>query len=197
MEQFRDRTATIAMPKGTRLSGFVLTPDRQRVEGAVVIWGNDPYFETGSQEVRTDAKGHYRLPPLPEGKLKVTVVAEGWAPQQEEIDLKTERSTLSFKMEPGKTIRFRFVDGDDKPVPDVGVGITEWRDSKALYNHRHPNVLDTKIPARSDDKGVYEWTWAPADGVTYSFYQEGYAAPGEVEYTAGGVYVVRLRKLKK
>lgn len=197
MEQFRDRTAKIAMRKGVRLSGFVMTPDRQRVEGAVVIWGNDPYFETGSQEVRTDAKGHYRLPPLPEGKLKVTVVAEGWAPHQEEIDLTTEHSTLSFKLEPGRTIRFRFADGDKKPVSNVNVGIGEWRGARALYNHRHPNVLDTKIPARSDENGVYEWTWAPADGVTYSFYHEGYAQMGAVEYTAGGVYTIRMQKLTK
>ena len=193
-EQFRDRTAKIAMHRGVRLGGFVFDVDRMRVEGAVVIWGNDPYFETGSQEVRSDAKGHYRLPPLPEGKIMVTVVAEGWAPQQEEVDLKSDRS-LNFKLDRGKTIRFKFLDEKDKPVPNVGVQISEWRGARALYNHRHPNVLDTKIPVQSDEAGIYEWSWAPADGVTYRFYKDGYGQAPEVEYTAGGVYVVRLRKL--
>jgi len=73
------------------------------------------------------------------------------ASQQEEIELKTENSTLSFKLEPGKTIRFRFVDANDNPLPGVFVGISEWRGNKALYNHRHPNVLDTKIPVQSDE----------------------------------------------
>src|SRR5262249_42280884 len=43
------------------------------------------------------------------------------------------------------------------------------------YNHRHPNVLNTQIPEQSNEAGLYEWTWAPDDAVTYTFWKEGYA----------------------
>jgi hypothetical protein len=35
-------------------------------------------------------------------------------------------------------------------------------------------VLDTKIPVRGDENGVYEWTWAPDDEVDYTIAAEGY-----------------------
>ena len=38
------------------------------VAGAVVVRGEHPYWEWGSQEVRTDEHGIYRLPPLPAGR---------------------------------------------------------------------------------------------------------------------------------
>ena len=30
------------------------------------------------------------------------------------------------------------------------MGIAGWRGAKSLYNHRHPNVLDTQVPCVAD-----------------------------------------------
>lgn len=46
-------------------------------------------------------------------------------------------------------------------------------EDQVLYNHRHPNVLDTGIPYRSNAEGIFEWTWAPSDEVRYDFFKEG------------------------
>jgi hypothetical protein len=67
------------------------------------------------------------------------------------------------------------VDRSDKPVPEVGVMIMEWRGGKSLYNHKHPDVLDTKIPRQADKNGLYEWPWAPEDSVEYVFSIKGFA----------------------
>ena len=76
--------------------------------------------------------------------------------------------------------------------------IDRWRGSESLYNHKHPNVLDTKIPDRADAGGRYVWTWAPADAVTYRFFREGMAEQEAVltatgrEQTVTLTYVLRI-----
>ena len=173
MNSLRDGTATLVMPRGISISGFVVDDQTNKIPGAVVVWGDDPYLQLGTQEVHTDDNGRYRFPPLPAQPVKVTVVAAGWAPEQRNVDLDAAKSQVHFALKRGKKLRIRFVDRAGMPVPDVSVGIDEWRGGKALYNHKHPNVIDTQIPRQADDKGVFEWTWAPADEVRYVFYSEG------------------------
>lgn len=177
---FRDETAAIVMHRGIKLSGTVRDDEGRALPDAAVIWGDDPYFQPGSQEVRTNAQGQYQLPPAKPGMLKVTVVAVGWAPDQREIDLAGEPPEGDFTLTPGVPLRLQFVDENGDAVRGVAVGITRWRGGKALYNHRHPNVLDTKIPVIADATGLYEWTWAPADDVAFQFYKKGYTANRDV-----------------
>src|SRR5262249_55343931 len=68
-------------------------------------------------------------------------------------------------------------------VPRVGVSIDKWHGAESLYNIRHPNVLDTKIPAMSDADGIYEWNWAPESPVEFEFNREGFAH-GKASITA-------------
>jgi hypothetical protein len=180
----RERTATIVMHRGIKLSGVVVDAEKKPVPDAVVIWGDDPYMQQGSQEVRTDAKGHYQFPPLPAGTLNVTVVAPDSAPDQQLVELATGEATANFELTPGRRLRLHFVDSKGADVPGVGVGIESWRGGKALYNHKHPNVLDTKIPVVADQNGIYEWAWAPDDAVTFNFYKDGYQDARNVKITA-------------
>ena len=182
----RDRTATIVMHRGIKLSGIVVDAEKKPVADAVVIWGDDPYMQEGSQEVRTDAKGRYQFPPLPVGAMHVTVVAAGWSPEQQLVELAERAATADFALKPGKKLRLHFVDDKGAAVPGAGVGIESWRGGKALYNHKHPNVLDTKIPVFADKDGLYEWTWAPDDEVVFNFYSERHGELRNVKLTADG-----------
>jgi hypothetical protein len=185
MESLRAESATIVMHWGVAVNGTVRDPDGKPVAGAVVIWGNDPYFEQGSQEVRTDAEGRYRLPPRVVEPLTLTVVAPGWAPAQTKLDLSPANSVADFTLARGTTLRIKFVDGAGRAIPKVAVGIHSWRGGKALYNHKHPNVLDTKIPVQAGADGIFEWTWAPEDVVIYTFAAEGHEYVHERPVTAG------------
>ncbi len=171
----RARKATITMRGGLSATGTVIDPDGKPVVGAVVVRGERPYWDVGSQEVLTDAQGVYRLPPLPRGPLTITVVAQGWMPWQKKVDLQPGMKPVDFPLLPGKEVRIRVVDRLGKPISAVHVGIAKWRGNEALYNHRHPNVLNTEIPVQSDESGLYQWTWAPDDAVSYTFWKEGYA----------------------
>lgn len=176
MSAFRDQSATIVMSRGFSIEGQVTDPDGNPVERAVVIWGDNPYFQTGSQEILTDAAGRYRIPPLPKTRMRVTVVAKGWAPDSRHIDVGPDLKPVDFSLKLGKKIQLQFVDAAGAPVKDVYVQIESWRGSKGLYNDSHPNVIDTQIPRHSDDQGRYEWDWAPEDPVTFDF--------GNLEFTS-------------
>lgn len=182
--RLRERAAIMVMHRGNTLSGVVTDEHGKAIPDAVVIWGDDPYIEEGSQEVRTDAKGRYEFPPLPEGTVRLTAVARGWMPYQRSVDIVHADTSADIELRPGKKLRLRFVDREGKAIPGVGVGIEGWRGGKALYNHRHPNVLDTKIPVSADENGVYEWAWAPEDAVTFYFYKEGYRPGSRLEVVA-------------
>ena len=175
MQALRARTATITMKRGLSVTGTVTDPDGQPIAGAVVVRGERPYWEWGSQEERTDARGAYRLQALPRGPVTITAVAPGWMPMQKKVELQPGLEPVDFPLEPGKELRIRIVNRLGKPIPGVNVQIGKWRGNEALYNHRHPNVVDTQIPYQSSETGLYQWTWAPDDAVTYDFWKEGYA----------------------
>ena len=40
-----------------------------------------------------------------------------------------------------------------KPIHQAYISIEGWNRRKALHNHDHPNVHDTKIPRRTDSNG--------------------------------------------
>ncbi len=191
----RQQTGTIAMARGIRVSGTLTDPRGKPVAGAVVVWGDNPYWTPGSQEVRTDSRGVYRFPPLPPMPTTVTVMAEGWSPDLRKITITRENPPVDFRLKPGKTLRLRFVDSSGKPVSEVSVGITGWRGGKSLYNHKHPSVLDTKIPTKADNTGIYEWTWATEDAVEYEFWKEGHRRIAPESQRADGVeHEIRLSR---
>jgi hypothetical protein len=126
------------------------------------------------------------------GPLVVTIVAEGWAPDQRKINSAAANPTVNFQLNKGKTTQIRFVDDAGTAIPEVSVVIDGWRGNRALYNAVHPNVLTTKIPNKADKNGLYQWTWSPGDVVPYKFYKEGYA---EASLDVGeGEHLVKMRK---
>lgn len=192
LETLRQRTGTIVMQRGVKLTGTVKDPDGKPVPQAVVIWGDDPYFQEGSQEVVANDRGAYRLPPLPPGPMNITVVARGWAPHREQIEIVADNSGLDVQLQRGSIVQVRFVDEAGRPVPEVYVSIEEWRGAKSLYTHRHPNVADLHVPNQADVHGVYEWTWAPDDIITYQVGKQGYES--QTVPLGPGEHVVRLSK---
>ncbi len=185
LEQLRGLSATSIMETGVRVSGTVTDPGGDPVSNAMIIWGDNPYYTRHAQEAFTDADGVYVLPPLAKGPTLLTIVARGYAPQLTTVEVGSPDAVTDFQLESGRTIRLQFVDADGNPLSEVGVGVDGWRGRRTLFNHRHPNVPYSGIPDRSDESGLYEWTWAPKEAVELSFGKEGYAwligefGPGE------------------
>ena len=88
LKALRARTATITMRGGIVATGTVTDAAGKPIAGAVVVRGDHPYWEEGSQEVRTDEHGRYQLPPLPSGQVNITVLAAGWMPAITKVDIR-------------------------------------------------------------------------------------------------------------
>ena len=190
---FRKQTGTIVLKRGVSVTGRVTDPAGEPVEGAVIVWGDDPYFQQGSQEVKTDSDGRYRIPTLAPEKLRITVMAKDWMPDTRMESLSPGMGPVDFELKPGNHLRFRLVNSSSEPVAGAYVGIDRWRGSQALYNHKHPNVIDTQIPDKTDENGIYEWKWAPTDAVTYSIGKEGYAHQAASVVADGSLHTIVLQ----
>ncbi|MEM9791269.1 MAG: carboxypeptidase regulatory-like domain-containing protein, partial [Planctomycetota bacterium] len=186
--------AKLVMRRGVELTGRVLDPDGQPVENAIVIWGDDPYFDQGENEVLTDAEGVYRLPLLSEAQRRVTVVAEGWAPRSEVIDFAAIDGPVDFPLQPGGEIRLRVQNQAGEPVSNAGVWLSQnaWRGVSVLHHQSGNSTIKQPIPRTADQDGVYVWDWAPEDAVTVRVGRKGFASR-TVTLAAGDDQVVTLR----
>lgn len=178
-------TARIVMNKGVAVSGNIVDSDGNPVENGLVVWGDSPYWDQGPNEVRIGLEGAFELPALPPGKKRITVVAPGFQPETRVITIEPMMEDVDFKLEGGESLTIRVVDGKTgEPIPGAYIGVERWRYVQTIYNYQHPNVIDSGIPFRADEFGVYRWTWAPADEVKYSVSAEGYAQNYDVKLTA-------------
>jgi len=196
MEALRARSARFVMTAGVRLRGAVLDADGNPVAKGVVIWGDDPYEQLGSQEVSTDANGAFVLPPLEPQSAILTIVASGWMPVMIPVEIREDIQPISVRLERGKTLRLRFVDTDGQAIPNALVSLRDWRRKQSLYTHRHSNVVDLQIPIRGNEQGDYEWTWAPADEIRWDFGAKGFE-PQEISLSPnddGSAHVITLQR---
>ncbi len=182
--QMLDGTAVLVVNKGVSVTGTITTPDGEIVDTGLVVWGDRPYWEKGTQEVRI-MDGTYELPPLPAGQKRVTVMAPGWAPQTRLIDIHPMMEAVDFELEPGQRLSILVVDQDDNPIPGAWVGIQEWQGVESIYNYQHPNVIDSQIPFQADRAGLYRWTWAPDTEVTVSLAAEGHSHRRDIKLLPG------------
>jgi beta-lactamase regulating signal transducer with metallopeptidase domain/protocatechuate 3,4-dioxygenase beta subunit/thiol-disulfide isomerase/thioredoxin len=171
-------TARLRLKGGVIVRGRVTDPTGKPVAGALVVQGDDPYFASTPSEFPTDGDGRFQLSALPQGERNLTVVAAGWAPQMRRVNLQPGLLPQDFRLEPGKPVRLRIVDGARKPIPGAQVSIAGWKGIKSLHNHNHPNVHDTKVPRQTDGDGIWEWTWAPDDPVKLQVHAKGFTSSG-------------------
>jgi RNA polymerase sigma factor (sigma-70 family) len=175
-EKLLQKSAELRLKSGTVVRGRVTDDAGKPIAGAIVVRGDDPYFASTRSEFLTDADGRFRLPALGSGKVALTIVAPGWAPQDRMVDVRPGLPEQDFRMARGRPIRLRFVDPGGKPLPQAYISIRRWNGRQALHNHDHPNVRDSKIPRHPGADGVWEWTWAPETPVALSVSAIGCAA---------------------
>ncbi len=127
IEQLRAQSARTVLQTGAAIIGKITDPDGNPVAGALAIYGDRPYWEHHpQQEVRSDESGSYRLPPLPDGKMRVSIVAKGWMPAMREVQVGPDLKPQDFRLQPGKTLRVRVVDPDGRPL-QAHFHVREWR----------------------------------------------------------------------
>jgi hypothetical protein len=171
----RDGSAVIVLQRGYSVTGKVLDSTGVPVANALVAWGDDAYARQGSQDTRSKEDGSFQLGAVPAGPTRLTVIADKWMPQTSKIEVGEALQPVETRLQPGKRLKVRFVDGDNHPIPNVRVGITRWRGQQSMFFEGINNLFEAIAPMQSDREGVFEWTWAPDDEVHYVFTKQGFA----------------------
>lgn len=190
----RNGTATLTLKGGVITRGQVTDSEGGPIKDALVVRvpnvfvtrGGSPLISSTStpNTCYSDADGRFQLRAMPPGRTKLAVIAPGKAPQMRSVDLKADMPPEDFRMEPGKTIELRFVDAAGKPLAEVEVQIERLLGGMWFLNTAHPDGLDTKIPDKADENGVWQWSWAPDDTIKLAAYSKGLASC-ELEIAGG------------
>jgi beta-lactamase regulating signal transducer with metallopeptidase domain/thiol-disulfide isomerase/thioredoxin/uncharacterized GH25 family protein len=181
----RAQTADIVLYRGQRIAGKVTDAAGKPVKGAVLVSGEDIYRQNFKQPIVTDAQGQFQFPVMANGSVRITLLAKGWMPETRQIQIAPGLQPANFQLKPGKKLRIRIVDRDDKPVPKAFVRLAEWRGVRDLYTNPNWKVR-IPIPTRANDASVYEWDGAPDDAVKFNISCKGYAWIRAASFTADG-----------
>ncbi len=185
LKELRDKSAKLVMHQGIKVRGTIIDEAGDPIQDALVVWGDSPYWQKGSQEIIANPDGTYETPTQKNGDLRITIIAPGYAPETTKVTVGPDLTETDFVMSAGRRLEVRFVDENGDAVPGAYAQIARWRKVQSLYNNRHPNVRNTRIPIRSDDDGVYVWEWAPKDAVDYDFSARGYLVQRNIKVIAG------------
>lgn len=191
----REKRATLALTKGIRIKGTVVGPNDIDIDRGLVVWGDSPYFERGSQEEYINGEGQFALPPLPPGKLRLTFIVPGHSPLTQIVNVSETISPLRIKLEDGRQVKIKIVDQAGEPIGNAYAQVDTWRGVNSIYSHDHPNVKPTGIPVQADSDGVFIWEWAPSDAVMYNFSARGYISKRGIAIApAAEPHVIKLTK---
>lgn len=161
----RAGTAAIRLNRGVIVTGKVQDPEGKPVEGALIVWGDQPNLAYASQETKTGPNGEFRLPALSTGRVQLTLFAKGWMPQMQMVDVKEDMDPAAFSVQPGKQLQVKVVDASGQPVPDADFALQSWRG--VSVESVADEIQQSGVPGRANDQGIYNWDWAPDDAVTF------------------------------
>ncbi len=165
LEQLRDGTGVMVIKRGLQVTGRVVADNDQPVANAVVAQGEDR-FGTNYPTTRTDAEGRFAFGGCRPGRMTLTIVAEGHAPELTSLNVTPELKPIDVRLKPGRTIKVKVVDAAGKPVAGVYLAPDTWRGCRTLTG--------LGLPRETDREGVWTWAWAPDDAILFDILKQGY-----------------------
>ena len=174
------------MKVGAPVAGRILDATGRPVEGAVVVLAYGRY-NLQWRESRSDARGEFRFDHVDDtetaqfGPLAVLVEAAGFAPVVRELTAKEQQPPVEIRLEAGRALSGRVVDGNGDPV--VGAVVTfqtyqdrngwtwmgstdaegrfTWREGPVagevtlrVFKAPYKDILEQKVPAGAKDATI-------------------------------------------
>ena len=186
--RFAERENRAVLSQGLKIAGRVRDERGKPLAGAAVRLGFD-HFGSCDPESKTDRAGRFVLNNCKAGKSIVTVQADGFAPQFQDVTVAQEASDVDFRLEPGRVTRIRVVDAHGNPIRGACFCTDTWRGYRSL---------DVRIDTNAE--GRAEWRSAPSDAVLCDILHSGHMAirrlaigtgPGETVVTLSDHLVIR------
>jgi hypothetical protein len=176
-----DGKAVMILKRGAGLSGVVLGMDGRPIRSAEIFVGASQ-FHRDSVKALTDEHGRFALGKIPPGEKRITVTAEGFAPETRLVEIGANSSDLKFELDLGGKIRGTIVDADGKPIEGVFIGIMFWKGLQVLAWN-----------TRTDKDGRFSWNSAPHGEARYNIGKEGFMEAGAM-FKHGEDQTIRLEK---
>lgn len=176
-----DGKATVVLKRGQGLNGVVLSKDGFPIRGAEIFVGASQ-FHRDAVKAFTDEHGRFALDKIPAGGKRITVTAEGFAPETRLVEIGPSSNNLKFELDLGGRISGTILDADDKPIEGVWIGIMMWKGLQVLAWN-----------ARTDSDGKFSWNSAPHDEARYNIGKAGFMEGGAA-FKHGEHQTIRLPK---
>lgn len=141
------------------LSGRVTGPDGSPVDGATVRLGSHRRDDKNVMTQTTKPDGTCRFEEVKPGTEWLTIIKPGLAPVVQRIEIEQAGGSFDVQLNAGQTIRLRVTDAEGQPVAGAQLYPAVWNDARTL-----PETYE--FP-RTDEDGMWSWTWAPATEVQY------------------------------
>ena len=158
MDALREHNALSVLRRGIVLTGRVSDRDGKPIAHAMVAQGEDRFCSNVPPDTQTDAHGRYRFDNIPEGKLVLTVTADGHAPRIAQAEARPGMDPIDFVLDPPAIFRFRVVDTDGNPLKGAYICPDTWLGFRS-------------IPGRFLTDANGELTWkGPPDPVEFDIF---------------------------
>jgi protocatechuate 3,4-dioxygenase beta subunit len=181
LTDLRALKGALVMEKGFDVAGHVLDDQGKPIAGADVVLGGHSY-NSHAPESKTDAQGRFVLKHCQRNpRAFVLASAAGRSPELKEVAIDRDRDDVEVRLEPGRTLRLRVVDGKGRPVAGARVRPETWRGSSALG-----------WSGTTGADGRVVWNEAPREPVNYAIYAPGHVQVDKVLTASGEEQSVTL-----
>jgi beta-lactamase regulating signal transducer with metallopeptidase domain/thiol-disulfide isomerase/thioredoxin len=158
----------LVLKRGLTVEGVVVDDEQKPIKGALAALGADR-FGSDDPDTHTDEAGHFVLKNCKPGKSLVTIQADGFSPQAQELTVGQQNEELQFALKPAHTMNARVVDVSGEPVKGAFFAADTWRGYRSL-----------KFRKDTPTDGRVSWTSAPAETVLYDIGKTGYMSARHV-----------------
>jgi hypothetical protein len=176
-----DGKASFVLKRGQGLNGAVLTKDGLPIQGAEVFVGPSQFHQDKIKTL-TDEHGRFSLEKIPAGEKRLTVTAEGFAPETRLVELGPNSNNLKFELDLGGKISGTILGPEGKPIEGVWIGIQMWKGLQVLAWN-----------TRTDSDGKFTWNSAPHEEGRYNIGKEGFLE-SSAAFKHGEPQTIRLQK---
>ncbi|MBN9691847.1 MAG: sigma-70 family RNA polymerase sigma factor [Verrucomicrobia bacterium] len=165
--ELQNGTHVLRLKPSRHLKGRVVDPEGQGIADALV--GPDP----GSRRsTRTAIDGFFELRGWPVSNQWITASAPGFGPAR--FPVPADQSSVTLTLQVSGLVRFRVVDVEGKPLPNVAFGYSNnpWETSSEAGYPPPPSI--SAFRGITDEAGRGQWSDAPAGSTLLDFLADGH-----------------------
>lgn len=156
--------ARVTLDPHIQIVGRVVANGAPVTNATVMLDATGDSRNVESRSVESDGRFSFIVRDPTNNTATVIATAPNYAPALYSVSLSPPAAPLTLALDPGSTLKMKFVDQNDIPVAGVKVTLQRWQGSQAL-----------QWRTVSDDQGGFVWNHAPSGSVTFRYEKTGHS----------------------